>query len=63
MSNLKIETPMDRLMRNDLYPHMNEIVEMQKRNVKLEFIAGKFGVTRSALGWFLYQARKIGVVE
>lgn len=63
LSNLKIETPMDRLMKNDLYQHLNEIVEMQKRNVKLEFIAGKFGVTRSALGWFLYQARKLGVIE
>lgn len=63
LSNLKIETPMDRLMRNELYPHLNEIVEMQERNVKLEFIAGKFGVTRSVLGWFLYQARKLGVIE
>lgn len=63
LKNLKIETPMDRLMRNDLYQHLDEIVEMQKRNVKLEFIAGKFQVTRSALGWFLYQARKLGVIE
>lgn len=63
LSNLKIETPLDRLMRNDLYQHLDEIVEMQKRNVKLEFIARKFGVTRSALGWFLYQARKLGVIE
>lgn len=63
LSNLKIETPMDRLMKSDLYSHLNEIVEMQKRNVKLEFIARKFGVTRSALGWFLYQARKLGVIE
>ena len=63
LKNLKIETPMDRLMRNELYPHLNEIVEMQKRNVKLEFIARKFQVTRSALGWFLYQARKLGVIE
>ena len=61
LSNLKIEAPMDRLMRNELYPHLNEIVEMQKRNVKLEFIARKFGVTRSALVWFLCQARKLGV--
>lgn len=63
LSNLKIETPMDRLMKSNLYPHLDEIVEMQKRNVKLEFIARKFGVTRSALGWFLYQARKLGVIE
>lgn len=63
LSNLKKETPLDRFMIHDLYPHLDEIVEMQKRNVKLEFISRKFGVTRSALGWFLYQARKIGVVE
>lgn len=63
LKNLKIETPLDRLMRNDLYQHLDEIVEMQKRNVKLEFIAKKFGATRSALGWFLYQARKLGVIE
>lgn len=63
LSNLKIETPMDRLMKNDLYPHLNEIVEMQKRNVKLEFIARKFGVTRGVLCWFLYRARKLGVIE
>lgn len=63
LSNLKIETPLDRLMKSNLYPHLNEIVEMQKRNVKLEFIAKKFGVTISALGWFLYQARKLGVIE
>ena len=63
LSNLKIETPMDRLMRNDLYPHLDEIVEMQKRNVKLEFIAGKFRVTRNTLVWFLYRARKLGVIE
>lgn len=63
LSNLKKETPLDRLMRNDLYQHLNEIVKMQKRNVALKFIAGKFGVTRSALGWFLYQARKLGVIE
>lgn len=62
-SNLKIETPMDRLMKNDLYQHLDEIVEMQKRNVKLEFIARKFEVTRNALVWFLYRARKLGVVE
>jgi ribosomal protein S24E len=48
---------------NELYSHLNEIVEMQKRNVKLEFIARKFGATRSALGWFLYQARKLGLIE
>lgn len=63
LSNLKIETPLDRLMKSNLYPHLNEIVEMQKRNVKLEFIARKFEVTRSALVWFLYQARKLGVIE
>lgn len=63
LSNLKIETPMDRLMKSNLYPHLNEIVEMQKRNVKLEFIAGRFEVARSALGWFLYRARKLGVIE
>ena len=39
LKNLKIETPLDRLMKSNLYPHLNEIVEMQKRNVKLEFIA------------------------
>lgn len=63
LSNLKIETPLDRLMSHDLYPHLNEIAEMQKQNVKLEFISRKFGVTRSKLVWFLYQARKLGVVE
>ena len=63
LKNLKIETPMDRLMKSNLYPHLNEIVEMQKRNVKLEFIARKFEVTRNALVWFLYRARKLGVVE
>ena len=63
LKNLKIETPLDRLMKSNLCPHLNEIVEMQKRNVKLEFIARKFEVTRSALGWFLYQARKLGVIE
>lgn len=63
LSNLKIETPLDRLMSHDLYPHLDEIMEMQKRNVALKFIAGKFEVTRSALGWFLYQARKLGVIE
>ena len=63
LKNLKIETPLDRLMRNDLYQHLDKIVEIQKRNVKLEFIARKFGVTRSVLGWFLYQARKLGVIE
>lgn len=63
LSNLKIETPMDKLMSHDLYPHLNEIVEMQKRNVKLDFIAGKFEVTRSKLVWFLSNARKLGVIE
>lgn len=63
LSNLKIETPLDRLMKSNLYPHLNEIVEMQKRNVKLEFIAGKFRVTRNVLVWFLYRARKLGVIE
>ncbi|CAI3484279.1 HNH endonuclease [Enterococcus cecorum] len=63
LSNLKKETPLDRLMKSNLYPHLNEIVEMQKRNVKLEFIAGKFRVTRNTLVWFLYRARKLGVIE
>lgn len=63
LSNLKIETPMDKLMSHVLYPHLNEIVEMQKRNVKLDFIAGKFEVTRSKLVWFLSNARKLGVIE
>lgn len=63
LSNLKIETPLDRFMRHDLYQHLDEIVEMQKRNVKLEFIARKFEVTKNVLVWFLYRARKLGVVE
>ena len=63
LSNLKIETPLDRLMKSSLYQHLNEIVEMQKRNVKLEFIARKFGVTIGVLRWFLSQARKLGVIE
>lgn len=63
VDNLRLLTPLDRLISHNLYPHLDEIVEMQKRNVKLEFIARKFGVTRSALGWFLYQARKLGVIE
>lgn len=63
LSNLKIETPTDKLMSHDLYPHLDKIVEMQKRNVKLEFIAGKFEATRSKLVWFLSQARKLGVIE
>lgn len=63
LSNLKIETPMDRLMKSNLYPHINEIVEMQKRNVKLEFIAGKFNTSRSALRDFLIRARKLGVID
>lgn len=63
LSNLKIETPLDRFMSHELYPYLDEIVEMQKRNVALKFIAGKFEVTRSKLVWFLYQARKLGVIE
>ena len=63
LSNLKIETPLDRFMSHELYPHLNEIVEMQKRNAALKFIAGKFEVTRSKLVWFLSNARKLGVIE
>lgn len=63
LSNLKIETPLDRLMRHDLYPHLNEIVEMQKRNVTLKFIAGKFNTTKRIVTNFMRQARKLGVVE
>ncbi|MEQ3473235.1 hypothetical protein [Enterococcus cecorum] len=63
LSNLKIETPMDRLMKNDLYPHLNEIVEMKKRNVALKFIAGKFNTTKRILTNFMRQARKLGVVS
>ncbi|MCJ0572155.1 HNH endonuclease [Enterococcus cecorum] len=63
VDNLRLLTPLDRLMRHNLYPHLNEIVGMQKRNVKLEFIAGKFNTSRSALRDFLIRARKLGVVE
>ncbi|WP_171333308.1 HNH endonuclease [Enterococcus cecorum] len=63
VDNLRLLTPLDRLMRHNLYPHLNEIVEMQKRNVKLEFIAGKFNTSRSALRDFLIRARKLGVIE
>ena len=63
LSNLKIETPLDRFMSHELYPYLDEIVEMQKRNVALKFIAGKFEVTRSKLVWFLSNARKLGVIE
>ena len=63
LSNLKIETPMDRLMKNDLYPHLNEIMEMQKRNVALKFIAGKFNTTNRIVADFMRKARKLGVIE
>ena len=63
LSNLKIETPLDRLMKNDLYQHLNEIVEMQKRNVKLEFIAGRFNTTKRIVADFIRKAKKLGVVE
>lgn len=63
VDNLRLLTPLDRLMRHNLYPHLNEIVGMQKRNVKLEFIAGKFNTSRSALRDFLIRARKLGVIE
>lgn len=63
VDNLRLLTPLDRLMRHNLYPHLNEIVEMQKRNVKLEFIAGKLNTSRSALRDFLIRARKLGVIE
>lgn len=63
LSNLKIETPLDRLMSHDLYPHLNEIVEMKKRNVALKFIAGKFNTTKRILTNFMRQARKLGVIE
>lgn len=49
LSNLKIETPLDRLMSHDLYQHLDEIVEMKKRNVALKFIAGKFNTTKRIL--------------
>lgn len=63
LSNLKIETPLDRLMSHDLYPHLNEIMEMQKRNVALKFIAGKFNTTNRIVADFIRKARKLGVVE
>lgn len=63
LSNLKIETPLDRLMSHDLYQHLDEIVEMQRRNVKLEFIAGKFNTTNRIVADFMRRARKLGVIE
>ena len=63
LSNLKIETPLDRLVSHDLYKHLDEIVEMQKRNVKLEFIAGKFNTTKRIVADFMRRARKLGVIE
>lgn len=63
LSNLKIETPLDRLMSHDLYQHLTEIVEMQKRNVKLEFIAGKFNTTNRIVADFIRKARNLGVIE
>lgn len=63
LSNLKIETPLDRLMSHDLYPHLNEIVEMQKRNVALKFIARKFNTTKRIVVDFMKRARKLGVIE
>jgi hypothetical protein len=63
LSNLKIETPLDRLMSHDLYQHLDEIVEMQRRNVKLEFIAGKFNTTKRIVADFMRRARKSGVIE
>ena len=63
VDNLRLLTPLDRLISHDLYPHLAEIVEMQKRNVKLEFIAGKFNASRSTLRDFLIRARKLGVIE
>lgn len=63
LSNLKIETPLDRLMSHDLYPHLDEIVEMQKRNMTLKFIAGKFNTTKRIVADFMRKARKLGVIE
>lgn len=63
LSNLKIETPLDRLMSHDLYQHLDEIAEMKKRNVALKFIAGKFNTTKRILTNFMRQARKLGVIE
>lgn len=63
LSNLKIETPLDRFRSHDLYPHLNEIVEMRNQKVKLETVAEGFNTTKDILWLFLNHAKKLGVVE
>lgn len=63
VDNLKVLTPLDRFMSHELYQHLDEIVEMKKRNVALKFIAGKFNTTKRILTNFMRQARKLGVIE
>lgn len=62
LSNLKIETPLDRLMSHDLYPHLDEIVEMQKQKITFEKMSDILGVNVSALKHFVQKARKLGVI-
>lgn len=50
-------------MRLDGISEEDAYLNLDKRNVALKFIAGKFNTTKRILTNFMRQARKLGVIE
>ncbi|MEO5301502.1 hypothetical protein [Enterococcus cecorum] len=63
LSNLKIETPLDKFKRSELYEHLDKIIEMRKRKITFEKMSDILGVNVPALKHFVQKAKKLGVID
>lgn len=63
LSNLKIETPLDKFKRSELYKDLDKIIEMRQQKITFEKMSKILGVNVPALKHFVQKAKKLGVVE
>lgn len=63
LSNLKIETPLDKFKRSELYKDLDKIIEMRQQKITFEKMSKILGVNVSALKHFVQKAKKLGVIE
>lgn len=63
LSNLKIETPLDKFKRSELYKDLEKIIEMRQQKITFEKMSKILGVNVPALKHFVQKAKKLGVIE
>lgn len=63
LSNLKIETPLDKFKRSELYKDLEKIIEMRQQKITFEKMSEILDVNVPALKHFVQKAKKLGVIE